>query len=118
MTATSKPTVTLDSIYDAMFKAYREAITTGRNWHAVTVGVDGEPYLRMEVSRCYSELEYFGGEPTTPLTVWSMQGDSSVSEDEIDAYVDAFEPAEQFAGYGGVSELVRKLEEAGFTVEV
>lgn len=116
MTAT-KPTVKLDDVYDAMTEAFREAITTGRNWHAVTVGVDGIPYTREEVSRCVSESEYFGkGEPH-PVTVWSMSGDSSVSEDEIDAAVDAFEPAEQFAGYGGVGELVRKLEAAGFDVE-
>ena len=118
MTATTKPIVSLDSIYDAMRECFREAITIGRNWHAVTVGVDGSPYTRMEVSKCYSELEYFGGEPTTPLTVWTMNGDSSVSEEDIDAFVDEFNPAEQFDGYGGLSELVRKLESAGFTVEV
>ena len=117
MSTTTKPVVSLDAVYDAMREAFRAAITTGRNWHAVTVGADGEPYAREAVSRCVSEAEYFGkGEPH-PVTVWSMTGDTSVDADDIDGEVDAFEPADQFEGTGGVEELTARLERAGFTVE-
>lgn len=112
-----KPVVRLDDIYDAMRDCFRQAITAERNWHAVTVGVDGTPYVREEVSRSVSESEYYAEGKPYPVTVWSMSGDSSVSSDGIDGEVDAFEPSEQFAGHGGVDELVRKLEQAGFTVE-
>jgi hypothetical protein len=116
MTAT-KTTVTLDSIYDAMRECYKNSLTAGCNWHAVTVGTDGVPYCREEVSRCVSESEYFGrGEPY-PVTVYSVNGCSEISEDEIDNEVDAFDPVEQFAGYGGIEELISKLETAGFSVE-
>lgn len=111
-------TVSMDDVYDAMRKCYAEAIRTGRNWHAVTVGVDGIPYLREEVSRSESESEYFGRGNPHPVTVWSMKGDASVDADEQEATVDSFDPAEQFAGYGGVEEVIRKLEAAGFTVEL
>ena len=46
-----------------------------------------------------------------------MTGDSSVDADDIDGEVDAFEPADQFEGYGGVEELTARLERAGFAVE-
>lgn len=112
------PTVRLDDIYDAMRTAFRAALESGRNWHAVTVGTNGTPYVREETSKCCSESEYFGqGEPY-PVTVCWLNGDSSVPADEIDAAVESFEPADHFAGYGGVEELVNNLEIAGFTVEI
>lgn len=114
-TATN-PVVYLDEIYDEMRKCFRAALTSGRNWHAVTVGADGTPYCREEVNRCVSESEYFGKGDPYPVTVWSMNGDASVSADAIDSEAEQFDPADQFAGYGGVPELVRKLETAGFTV--
>jgi len=113
----TKTVVRLSDIYDAMRTAYRAALTTGRNWHAVTVGTDGEPYTREEVSRCESEAEYYGRGTPHPVTVWGMTGDSSVDADDIDGEVDAFEPADQFEGYGGVEELTARLERAGFAVE-
>lgn len=117
MSTMTKPVVSLDAVYDTMRTAFRAALTSGRNWHAVTVGTDGDPYTREEVSRCVSESEYFGkGEPY-PVTVWSMTGDSSVSAEDIQDEVDAFDPAAQFEGYGGVEELTAKLERAGFVVE-
>jgi hypothetical protein len=117
MTTTERPVVRLDDVYGAMREAFRAALTAGRNWHAVTVGCDGTPYVREEVSRCASEAEYYRQDRPHPVTVWSMAGDSSVGVDEVDAEVDAFDPADQFGGNGGVGELVRKMEEAGFTVE-
>ena len=118
MSTTTKPTVRIDDIYDAMREAFRAALTAGRNWHAVTVGTDGVPYAREEVSRCMSESEYYRKGSPHPVTVWSMNGDSSVSAEDIDAETDAFEPADQFEGTGGVGELVRRLESAGFDVEM
>ena len=114
MTATI---VTLDSIFDAMRSCFRAALVSGRNWHAVTVGADGVPYVREEVSRSYSESEYFGTCHPHAVTVWSMSGDSSVDTDEIDNAVLEFDPADQFAGDGGISALVKRLETAGYTVE-
>ena len=110
--------VTLDSIFDSMRSCFRAALASGRNWHAVTVGIDGVPYVRESVNPSYSESEYFGTETgACPVTVWSMSGDSSVDSEEIDNAVLEFDPAAQFAGYGGIPELTKKLARAGFVVD-
>ncbi len=116
--ATTKPTVRMDEVYDAMRKCFRQALESGRNWHAVTVGADGDPYVRVEVSRCESESEYFGKGDPYPVTVVGMNGDSSVPADEIDAAVDAFDPKDWFIGFLPLEEVIRKPETAGFAVEV
>lgn len=119
--AATTVTVKLDEVYDAMRACLRASLVSGRNWHAVTVGADGVPYCREEVSRCVSESEYFGkGEPY-PVTVYSVQGSSHFESrvEDIDSEVDAFDPVEQYVDpfHGSENALVAKLETAGFTVE-
>ncbi len=115
---TTKPMVRMDEVYDAMRKCFRQALESGRNWHAVTVRTDGIPYVRVEVSQSVSESEYFGKGDPYPVTVMGMNGDSSVPADEIDAEVDAFDPKDRFIGFITLDEIVAKLETAGFEVEV
>lgn len=106
----------LDEVYDAMRECYRRVLVTCRGWHAVTVGRDGKPYVRMEISKCVSQAEYFQQGDTYPVTVWSRTGnpDPGLSEDEIEDEVLAFEPSEQF---DNLDEIVERLEKAGYTVE-
>lgn len=118
MTSTTKTEVYLNDIYDAMRECFRRALAAGRNWHAVTVWPQGDIVIRDEVSPCYSESEYFKRGDCYPLTVWHTRGDGGdlLSEDEIEAEVDAFDPQEQFRGLGGVEQLVKDLEAAGYVV--
>lgn len=114
---TTKAPVYLDDVFDAMCQCYRQALTRGRNWHAVTVGTDGEPYVREEVNRGnVSREEYFREGRPHPVTVWGEEGKGSLDDNEVEEAVDAFDPVEEL-GRGGAAELRRRLEEAGFTVE-
>jgi len=114
---TTKTTVRMDDVYDAMRKCFRRALESGRNWHAVTVGTDGIPYVREEAGRCFGESEYFGKGDPYPVTVMGTDGDASVPADEVDAAVDAFEPHDWFIGFVSPDDVVAKLEAAGFEVE-
>lgn len=117
-TIENKVTVTLDSIYDAMRECFAASMKN-THWNAVTVGTDGTPYCREEVSPCYSESEYFGKGIPYPVTVWTRKGDmDGLSDDEIESEMEAFDPADEFTGYGGIDAIIGILETAGFAVEI
>lgn len=110
-----KVAINLDDIWDAMREAVKNAVESGRNWHMVVVNTDGRCVVREDTSDGVWQSEYFAKETPHPVTVWKVRGEQYADYDMSD--LDNWKPRDEFKGYGGVDELIRRLESAGYEVE-
>ena len=111
---TDQTTISLQDVTRKIMEAYRDSLDHGGGrWFYVRVWPSGKITAGMEVSPCYPESEYYRRGTPHPISVWSKQSNSDMTDAEIEEEMDSIDdnwldPIRQDAR--------EALEQAGYTV--